>query len=166
MKKKPRRRTKAEQRRYNMSRIKSKDTAIEIMFRRALWRAGIRYRKNDKRLPGKPDIVLEKHKIAIFCDGEFWHGKDWRFQKDSIRTNRDYWIPKIERNMRRDNEIEKQLAKRGWLVLRFWGRDIQKELALCVKEVQDALFQRELDAYDVFDGYYDAEQAPDGGFRL
>jgi very-short-patch-repair endonuclease len=96
--------------------------------------------------------VLEKHKIAIFCDGEFWHGKDWRFQKDSIRTNRDYWIPKIERNVRRDSEIEKQLTKRGWLVLRFWGRDIQKELASCVKEVQDALFQRELDAYDLNDG--------------
>ena len=109
-----------EQRRKNMQAIKSKDTSIEIALRTALWHRGIRYRKNYKQLPGKPDIVITKHKIAIFCDSDYWHGYDWENRHQRIKSNRDYWIPKIERNMKRDKEVTAQLQNAGWIVLRFW----------------------------------------------
>lgn len=92
-------------------------------------------------LPGKPDIAITKYKIAIFCDGEFWHGKDWEIKKPKIKNNRDYWIQKIEKNMERDVEIDKQLKSMGWRVLRFWGRDIVKNLEDCVKTVKETIFQ-------------------------
>ena len=90
-----------EQRRKNMQAIKSKDTSIEIALRKALWNQGIRYRKNYKALPGKPDIAITKYKIAVFCDSDYWHGYDWENRSQRIKSNRDYWIPKIERNMKR-----------------------------------------------------------------
>lgn len=134
-------RTKEEQKHYNMSRIRSRNTKIELRLRKALWHSGIRYRINYAALPGKPDIAITKHKVAIFCDGEFWHGKDWQDKKDKIFSNREYWIPKIERNMRRDAEIDKQLASQGWQVLRFWGKDIEKHIDICIQEVQDAILE-------------------------
>ncbi|MFA5385123.1 MAG: very short patch repair endonuclease [Eubacteriales bacterium] len=135
------RKTKEEQRSFNMSRIQSKDTKPEIILRKTLWHAGIRYRKNFNTLPGKPDIVITKHKIAIFCDGEFWHGKDWDIKKPKIQANRAYWIEKIERNMARDKEIDKQMQCEGWIVLRFWSKDIQKNLGLCVDEIKYAILK-------------------------
>jgi DNA mismatch endonuclease (patch repair protein) len=130
-----------EQRHKCMSHIKSKNTSIETAFRRALWHEGIRYRKNYSKLPGKPDIAITKHKIAIFCDGEFWHGKNWNVAEKKIKTNRGYWIPKIEQNISRDNETDMKLYRLGWIVLHFWGKDIQKNLADCVREVKDAIFE-------------------------
>lgn len=124
-----------EQRRKNMQAIKSKDTSIEIALRTALWHRGIRYRKNYKQLPGKPDIVITKHKIAIFCDSDYWHGYDWDNRHQRIKSNRDYWIPKIERNMARDKEITAQLQAMGWIVLRFWEWQIKKRLNACVDVV-------------------------------
>lgn len=124
-----------EQRRKNMQAIKSKDTSIEIALRTALWHRGIRYRKNYKQLPGKPDIVITKHKIAIFCDSDYWHGYDWENRHQRIKSNRDYWIPKIERNMARDKEITAQLQAMGWIVLRFWEWQIKKRLNACVDVV-------------------------------
>lgn len=84
----------------NMSKIHSSDTSIEIRLRKALWHRGYRYRKNYKLLPGSPDIVLTKYKIAIFCDSEFFHGKDWEILKLRLEKgkNPDYWIKKIERD--------------------------------------------------------------------
>ena len=137
-------RTKEEQRHYNMSRIKSTNTAIETSFRKALWHEGIRYRKNDRLLPGKPDIIISKYRIAIFCDGEFWHGKDWAIKKPKIQANREYWIHKIERNMQRDNEINSQLNNMGWTVLRFWGKDIEKDMTACIDKVKEAISQCQL----------------------
>jgi DNA mismatch endonuclease (patch repair protein) len=131
-----------------MTRIKSQDTKIEVILRKALWHQGIRYKKNDKSLPGKPDIVISKYKIIIFCDGEFWHGKDWITKKDRIHSNRDYWIPKIERNMERDREIDKQLMFLGWTVLRFWDSEIRKQLDVCVAAVEDTIFQMQLMSYE------------------
>ncbi|MDR1966746.1 MAG: very short patch repair endonuclease, partial [Synergistaceae bacterium] len=128
MAKKPLRRTPEEQRSYTMSRIKSSNTGIEATLTKALWREGIRYRRNYKALPGRPDIAITKYRIAIFCDGEFWHGKDWERKRPDIRSNRDYWMAKIERNINRDNEINRKLQHSGWLVMRFWGKDIQKNL--------------------------------------
>jgi len=138
-------------RRRTMSRIKSKDTSIEVTLRKALWHSGVRYRVNYKKLPGTPDIAITKYHIAIFCDGEFWHGKDWRAKKENIRSNRDYWLPKIDRNIIRDNEVNKALSYRGWAVVRFWGADIQKNLMNCVQDVKEEIFRRQIEKYAIDD---------------
>ena len=121
------------QRSKNMQAIKSKDTTIELALRKALWHKGIRYRKNFKGLPGKPDIAITKYKIAVFCDSDYWHGYDWENRNQRIKSNREYWIPKIERNMQRDKEVTKALEDAGWKVLRFWEFQIRKELDSCVE---------------------------------
>lgn len=110
-----------EQRHKAMSHIKSKDTSIEIALRKALWAKGYRYRKNYKALPGKPDIVLTKYKIVIFCDGEFFHGNNWEVLRPRLLagSNPDFWVKKIERNMERDMENDKKLLYLGWTVIRF-----------------------------------------------
>ena len=128
-----------EQRRKNMQAIKSKDTSIEIILRLALWHRGIRYRKNYKSLPGKPDIVITKHKLAVFCDSDYWHGYDWENRHQRIKSNREYWIPKIERNMQRDKEVTAQLQAMGWTVLRFWEWQIRKHLDECVNTIMEAV---------------------------
>lgn len=120
-----------EQRRRTMRRIRSKDTEAEVMLRKALWNAGYRYRKNYKELPGKPDIALTKYHIAVFVDGEYFHGKDWdngRREKVLQGDNADYWVPKIERNIERDRENDRTLREMGWTVLRFWSRDVKKNV--------------------------------------
>lgn len=131
-----------EQRRKNMQRIKGKNTSIEVKLCKALWQKGYHYRKNYKELPGSPDIVLTKYKIAIFCDGEFFHGKDWDKLKARLEKGEkgEYWIKKITRNMERDEEVNKQLIFRGWTVLRFWGDEIKKNTDECVKAVEEAVF--------------------------
>ena len=131
-----------EQRHKNMSHIRSKDSQIELRLRKALWHKGYRYRKNYKMLPGKPDIALTKCKIAVFCDSEFFHGKDWdNGLKDQIMrgNNSEFWINKISRNMERDREVNEQLAQLGWTVLRFWGKDILKDTDRCVDEIELAI---------------------------
>lgn len=131
-----------EQRHKNMKNIRSKDTSIELVLRKALWRKGYRYRKNYKLLPGRPDIVLTKYKIVIFCDSEFFHGKDWEVLKPRLEKgdNGKFWINKISRNMERDNEIDKRLLFEGWTVIRFWGSDIKKRTDECVEVVEEAIF--------------------------
>lgn len=124
-----------EQRRKNMQAIRSKDTSIEIALRTALWHRGVRYRKNYKQLPGKPDIAITKYRIVVFCDSDYWHGYDCDNRHQRIKSNRDYWIPKIERNMARDKEITAQLQAMGWIVLRFWEWQIKKRLNECVDVV-------------------------------
>lgn len=124
-----------EQRRRNMQAIRSKDTSIELALRKALWERGVRYRKNYKKLIGKPDIAITKYKIAVFCDSDYWHGYDWENRNQRIKSNRDYWVPKIERNMERDREVTSALQSEGWLVIRFWEWQIKKHLDECVEEV-------------------------------
>ena len=119
---------KAMSRSENMSRIKSANTSIELMLRKELWKRGLRYRINDKSIFGKPDIVFKSKKIAIFCDSEFWHGKDYLDGKYIVKTNTDYWLPKLERNIRRDKEVNNKLAQDGWQVLRFWSKEIKNNL--------------------------------------
>ena len=128
-----------EQRKKNMRAIRSKDTTIELALRKALWQRGIRYRKNYKGLIGKPDIVITKYRIAVFCDSDFWHGYDWENRKARIKSNQNYWIPKIERNMKRDREVTEVLVEQGWIVLRFWEHTIRKELEECVDDIQEAV---------------------------
>ena len=131
-----------EQRRKNMKNIRSKDTSIETLLRKALWQKGYRYRKNYNELPEKPDIALTKYKIAIFCDGEFFHGKDWEILKPRLEKshNSDYWINKISRNKERDEEINKKLLFLGWTVIRFWGKDIKNNLEQCVQVIEETIF--------------------------
>lgn len=124
-----------EQRRKNMQAIKSKDTSIEKILRHGLWEKGIRYRKNYKTLAGKPDIVLTKYKIAIFCDSEFWHGYNWGEKKAKITVNRSYWIEKIEKNISRDLVVNNTLTSQGWTVLRFWGNEIKKNKNQCIEVI-------------------------------
>ncbi len=125
-----------EQRKKTMSLIRSEDTKAEIILRKELWKRGYRFRKNYKKLIGKPDIAIVKYKTVIFCDGEFWHGKHWEENKKKINTNREYWIPKIERNIKRDKEINEKLINEGWKVLRFWSKDIKKELEMIADEIE------------------------------
>lgn len=138
-----------EQRRKNMQRIKSKDTSIECMLRKALWKKGYRYRKNCKSIPGTPDIALTKYKIAIFCDGEFFHGKDWDVLKLRLEkgNNSEYWLRKISRNRERDDEVNKRLLFEGWTVIRFWGKDITKHTEECVKVIEEAIWDIQMENY-------------------
>lgn len=133
-----------EQRHKNMQNIRSKNTSIEVVLRKALWQKGYRYRKNYKGLPGNPDIVLTKYRIAIFCDGEFFHGKDWETQKLRLEksNNSEYWIGKISRNCERDDEVNKKLLFEDWTVIRFWGKDIKNNTEECVKTIEEAIFDR------------------------
>jgi len=135
-----------EQRRKNMQHIRSKDTSIELILRHALWHHGFRYRKNYKVLPGTPDIAITKYRIAIFCDSEFFHGKDWEKLKLRLENgqNSTYWIKKITRNMERDRENEKKLRLQEWTVLRFWGEDIRKHTEECVRAVEEAVWEQEI----------------------
>jgi DNA mismatch endonuclease Vsr len=131
-----------EQRRKNMKAIRSKDTSIEIILRKALWQQGIRYRKNYSKLHGKPDIAITKYKIAVFCDSEFWHGYDWSNSKQKIKSNHEYWIPKIEGNMARDQKNNQILESEGWLVIRLWGKEIRKAVPECIDKIMQAVEQR------------------------
>ena len=124
-----------EQRYKNMSANKGKGTKLELLFGKLLWNAGVRYRKNDKTVFGKPDFVIRKMRIAIFCDGEFWHGRNWEERKNDHKSNCDFWYSKIERNIRRDKEVNEQLKAQGWTVFRFWETEITKESDKCLNRI-------------------------------
>jgi len=124
-----------ETRSYNMSRIRSKDTKIEVTMAKALWSKGYRYRKNDPKVLGKPDFTFKKIKLAVFCDSEFWHGKNWSIQQKRLDSNKEFWINKIQNNINRDRKINEKLTNSGWVVLRFWETDIKKNLEECVFKI-------------------------------
>lgn len=118
-----------------MSKIRGKNSKPELLLRKALWAKGVRYRVNNTQLPGKPDISIKKYKLAIFIDGEFWHGYNWDERKITIKSNRRFWIPKIERNLQRDKEVNQALQEMGYMVFRFWAKDIKTELGKCINDV-------------------------------
>lgn len=126
-----------EQRRKAMQANKSKNTKIEISLCKALWKQGIRYRKNFNKLLGAPDIAITKYELAIFCDGDFWHGNN--FDDKRIKTNQNFWNEKIKRNKERDLEVTLKLRDEGWTVLRFWESDIKKNLAECVEKIKETI---------------------------
>lgn len=128
-----------EKRSYNMSRIRSKGTKPENLLKKALWDAGVRYKNGKKPLYGKPDIALKKYKLVVFVDGAFWHGFDWENRKHSIKSNREFWIAKIERNRQRDQEVNDYFRSKGWTVLRFWDFEVKSELGVCLKMILDSL---------------------------
>jgi DNA mismatch endonuclease (patch repair protein) len=125
-----------EQRSKNMRSIRSADTKMEIRLAKALWSKGLRYRKNVSKVFGKPDIVFKKHKIAIFVDSEYFHGKDWEIKKNSIQTNQAFWWNKIEKNITRDSIVNEKLKNTGWQVLRFWSKDIEYNLEDCLIKIE------------------------------
>ncbi|WP_200818825.1 very short patch repair endonuclease [Sphingobacterium lactis] len=134
----------SKKRRKIMSKIRAKNTKPEVRLRRALWAKNIRYRLHQTDLPGKPDIVIKKYKLAIFVDGEFWHGYDWAAQKDRIHSNRRFWIPKIERNMQVDRWSNLALRELGYTVFRFWSKDILNNLAQVTNQIELFLETRRL----------------------
>lgn len=125
-----------------MRRVKNKDSNIELMLRKELWSRGLRYRKNVTKIVGKPDIAFFWKKVVVSCDSEFWHGFNWEERKKDIKSNQDFWIPKIERNIQRDIEVNKQLTEEGWIVLRFWGHDIKKNCCKCADKIQESLKEK------------------------
>jgi len=123
------------QRSQNMSKIKAKNSLPELKLRKALWVRNVRFRIHPKKIPGKPDIVINKYRLAIFVDGDFWHGYKWDERKASIKTNSRFWIPKIERNIQRDRNVNQQLNARGYTVMRFWEHEVNEHLTACVNQV-------------------------------
>ncbi|WP_282041511.1 very short patch repair endonuclease [Winogradskyella flava] len=123
------------QRSRQMSKIRGKNTKPELIFRKALWKKGVRYRLDSKQLPGRPDVSIKKYKLAVFIDGEFWHGYNWNERKDKLKSNRKFWIPKIERNMQRDREVNQQLKDMDYVVFRFWTHEIKDNLKTCINDV-------------------------------
>lgn len=114
--------------------IKSRNTKIEQLLGKAMWAKGLRYRKNCKDVYGKPDFCFKGKKVAIFCDSEFWHGKNF-LEGEGFKTNADFWEKKIKRNIERDKEVNEKLESNGWTVLRFWGKDISKNIDACLEKV-------------------------------
>src|SRR5690554_2570357 len=125
-----------EQRKKNMQANKSTGTKSELLLAKTLFARGHRYRTNNKTVFGKPDLTFKRIKLAIFIDGEFWHGKDWNEHKNDHKTNREFWFKKIERNIERDKEVNEELTKQGWTILRFWAKSIEENLLTCVLEIE------------------------------
>ena len=134
-----------EQRKKCMRSNKSTGTKPELVLAKAMWALGLRYRKNSGSIFGKPDFSFKKYKVAIFVDGEFWHGKDWEQKKAEIKGNREFWIAKIERNIQRDIEVTGRLKAEGWTVLRFWSNDVIKNTICCAEKVKEIVQARGID---------------------
>ena len=118
-----------------MSHVKTKRNSAEVMIAKSLWHKGYRYRLNYKALPGSPDIALTKYRIAIFIDGEFWHGKDFEQRKTKLKNNKDYWIEKIQENIDRDLRNDKLLKQMDWYPIHFWSNDAIKYCNQCIDEI-------------------------------
>lgn len=121
--------------RKRMANVKLKNGRAESLLAKKLWHLGYRYRKNDKRYPGSPDIAITKYKVAVFVDGEFWHGKDWEQRRLRLQRNREYWIEKIEENISRDKRNDAILIERGWIPIHFWERDVLRNTDQCASLV-------------------------------
>lgn len=117
---------------------------MEVRLAKALWKKGYRYRKNNKKVFGKPDLTFKKYKIAIFVDSEFFHGKNWNVQKHRIKTNREFWWKKIEGNIARDELVNSTVVDKGWIILRFWSKEVKKELEICTAKIEDAIRDAEI----------------------
>ena len=143
-----------------MSSIHSAETRPELALRRELWRRGLRYRKNDKRLPGKPDIVFSRARLAIFCDGDFWHGHNWAIRgygslEEELKRYSKAWADKILRNIQRDKDVNQKLKVLGWQVLRIWESDIKKDVQLCGNTVEYTYWRTLRNLNDDGDDDYD-----------
>ena len=122
-----------------MANVKLKHGIDEVAIAKALWHKGYRYWLNRKKLPGSPDIAIQKYNIAVFVDGEFWHGFDWENRKTRLKRNREYWIEKIEENIKRDARVDDELRSMGWTPIHFWSKEVKKDLAGCVNQIEDTI---------------------------
>lgn len=124
-----------------LSKIKATDTKGEKLLRSVLWRMGFRFRKNVPDLPGKPDIVFPRHRVVIFCDGDFWHGRKWRKDKRRLQVgpNAPYWVAKIQANINRDKRYNKELRRLGWRVVRLWESDIRADAGRAALSIANIL---------------------------
>lgn len=132
-----------------MANVSLKGGKAEQTLAKALWHEGIRYRKNYKGLPGSPDIAITKYKVAVFVDGEFWHGENWEERKAKLRSNREYWIEKIEENIARDKRNDILLQDMGWLPVHFWEKEIKKDIDQCVHRIIDAIQIQFTKSFDI-----------------
>lgn len=122
-----------------MANVKLKGGSDEEAIAKALWQKGYRYWRNYKKLPGSPDIAIQKHHIAVFVDGEFWHGYDWENRKQKLHRNREYWIEKIEENIARDARVDCQLKEIGWTPIHFWSKEVKKDLQSCINSIEELI---------------------------
>lgn len=129
-----------------MSHVKLKKGDAEVALAKALWHRGYRYRLNYKALPGSPDIAITKYKIAVFVDGEFWHGYKWEEKKRKLNRNREYWIQKIEENIRRDIQVDQNLKNLGWEPIHFWSKEVKKQLPTCIESIDELVYQQKIDS--------------------
>ena len=125
--------------RKRMGNVHLKNGTAETSLAKSLWHRGIRYRCNYRKLPGSPDIAITSKMVAVFVDGEFWHGYDWEHRKPKLKANREYWIEKIEENMAHDLRDDKALTDAGWLVLHFWEKQVKHDLQGCVERILAAV---------------------------
>jgi DNA mismatch endonuclease (patch repair protein) len=140
-----------EQRKKNMRAIKSKNTKIEELLAKALRKKGLRYRRDNNKIFGKPDFTFRRLKIAIFCDSEFFHGKDWELNKHRIKTNPEFWQKKIDGNILRDKFVNETLLKNGWKVIRFWGDDIKKKIDFCTEAIIQEIEKKHTEIHRIKD---------------
>lgn len=127
-----------------MANVHLKRGPEETLLAKELWHHGYRYRLNYKKLPGSPDIAIQKYHIAVFVDGEFWHGHDWENRKQRLKNNREYWIEKIEENMARDSRVDKELIKAGWVPVHFWSKEVKKNPLACVQVIEELIFDQQI----------------------
>ena len=125
--------------RKRMSKVKLKNGKAETILAKRLWHEGYRYRRNYKKLPGSPDIALTRYRIAVFVDGEFWHGENWEERKAKLKHNREYWIEKIEENIARDKSVDEQLKEMCWITIHFWEKQVLKHTDECLQIVLELL---------------------------
>lgn len=118
-----------------MARVNLKHSSDEISVAKRLWKEGFRYWLNYKKLPGSPDIAIKKYRIAVFIDGEFWHGFNWQEKKKKLKRNRKYWVAKIEENINRDQKVDKALISMGWKPIHFWSNEVKKDLDGCIEKL-------------------------------
>ena len=122
-----------------MQAVKSEGSKIEVILAKQLWNKGYRYRKNDKKVFGKPDLTFKRFKLVVFVDGDFWHGKDWKKRKHDHKSNQAFWHNKIEKNIERDKKVNLFLEQQDWKVLRFWGSEIEKEIDKCIFKIESTI---------------------------
>lgn len=132
-----------------MANVSLKGGKAEVSLAKALWREGLRYRKNYRKIPGSPDIAITKYKIAVFVDGEFWHGENWEVRKTKLKSNKEYWIEKIEENIARDKKNDKLLQEMGWTPIHFWSKEVDKDLAKCIHKIIDLIQMRFSESLDI-----------------
>ena len=125
--------------RKRMSKVRLKNGKAETVLAKKIWHKGYRYRRNYKKLPGSPDIAILRHHVAVFVDGEFWHGENWEERKAKLKHNREYWIEKIEENIARDKRVDAQLKELGWIPIHFWEKQVLKNTDECVNTILELI---------------------------